>query len=53
MSRAFVAAMSGSVLIAVLSTLPAIAENGKSCRMEQQCKWVNYKKVCTWVRVCR
>ncbi len=24
-----------------------------NCRMEQQCRWVNYKKVCTYVRVCR
>ncbi len=23
------------------------------CRMEQQCHWVNFKKVCTWVKVCR
>jgi hypothetical protein len=23
------------------------------CRMEQQCRWVNFKKICHWVRVCR
>ena len=26
---------------------------GKVCRMEQQCHWENFKKVCTWVKVCR
>jgi hypothetical protein len=23
------------------------------CRLEKQCRWVNFKKVCTYVRVCR
>jgi hypothetical protein len=27
--------------------------NGKVCRMEQQCHWENFKKICTWVKVCR
>jgi hypothetical protein len=27
--------------------------NGKVCRMEQQCRWENFKKICTWVKVCR
>ena len=26
---------------------------GQSCRMEQQCHWVNFKKICTYVKVCR
>jgi hypothetical protein len=26
---------------------------GKVCQMEQQCRWENYKKICTWVKVCR
>ena len=26
---------------------------GKNCRMEQQCHWENFKKICTWVKVCR
>jgi hypothetical protein len=29
------------------------ATNGKSCRMEQQCRWENFKKICTWMKVCR
>jgi hypothetical protein len=32
----------------------AVAQTqGKVCRMEQQCHWENFKKVCTYVRVCR
>jgi hypothetical protein len=27
--------------------------NGKVCRMEQQYHWENFKKICTWVKVCR
>ena len=26
---------------------------GKTCRMEQQCHWQNFKKICVWVKVCR
>jgi len=26
---------------------------GKTCHLEQQCHWENFKKVCTWVKVCR
>ena len=26
---------------------------GKTCRMEQQCRWDNFKKTCIWVKVCR
>jgi hypothetical protein len=29
------------------------ATSGKVCRMEQQCHWENFKKICTWVKVCR
>jgi hypothetical protein len=28
-------------------------DKGKTCRMEQQCHWENFKKVCVWVKVCR
>ena len=50
------------VLIIALSANPSSAQGagttspdpkGKTCRMEQQCKWVNFKKVCTYVKVCR
>jgi coproporphyrinogen III oxidase len=26
---------------------------GKICHMEQQCHWENFKKICTYVKVCR
>ncbi len=26
---------------------------GKVCHKEQQCHWENFKKICTWVTVCR
>jgi hypothetical protein len=26
---------------------------GKVCRMEQQCRWENFKKICIYVKVCR
>jgi hypothetical protein len=34
-----------------LDSAPAAAE--QHCRMEKQCRWVNFKKVCTYVKVCR
>jgi hypothetical protein len=34
-----------------MEAAPAAAE--QRCRMEQQCRWVNFKKICRWVRVCR
>jgi hypothetical protein len=36
---------------AAFDVAPAAAE--QRCRMEQQCRWVNFKKVCHYVRVCR
>lgn len=45
-------------LVAVLlSHMPANAQaqqtKGKNCRLEQQCHWENFKKVCVYVKVCR
>ena len=55
-------ALAGMLIIA-LSANPGAAQGsgtaaspdpkGKTCRMEQQCKWVNFKKICTYVKVCR
>jgi hypothetical protein len=40
--------------IAAAPTMAAAQEpKGKTCRMEQQCHWANFKKVCTYVKVCR
>jgi hypothetical protein len=36
------------------TTLAAAQESkAKTCRMEQQCHWENFKKICTYVKVCR
>ncbi len=32
---------------------PAPDPKGKTCHMEQQCHWENFKKICTYVKVCR
>jgi hypothetical protein len=32
---------------------PPPDEKGKTCRMEQQCRWENFKKICVYVKVCR
>jgi len=42
----------------LLGLMPARAgspqeEKGKTCRMEQQCHWENFKKICIYVKVCR
>jgi hypothetical protein len=45
-------------LVAGFAGTPALAAfdgttTGKTCRMEQQCRWENFKKICTYVKVCR
>lgn len=42
-------------LISICDSTGAFAQgtSGKNCRMEQQCHWENFKKICTWVKVCR
>jgi hypothetical protein len=42
-------------LISIYNPADAWAQNasGKDCRMEQQCHWENFKKICVWVKVCR
>jgi hypothetical protein len=32
---------------------PGSETKGKTCTMEQQCHFENFKKICTWVKVCR
>ncbi len=44
-------ALIAGVSTAALDATPATAE--QHCRMEKQCRWVNFKKVCTYVKVCR
>ena len=49
-----------AVLVALLASggMPVRAaspqeEKGKVCRMEQQCHWENFKRICVYVKVCR
>ena len=45
--------------MAIAAAQPATAQvmspdtKGKNCRMEQQCHWKDFKKICVWVKVCR
>jgi hypothetical protein len=40
--------------LGLTTTLAAAQESkAKTCRMEQQCHWENFKKICTYVKVCR
>jgi hypothetical protein len=42
-----------SVIVSVSQAAMAQDKAGKNCRMEQQCHWENFKKICVWVKVCR
>jgi hypothetical protein len=56
MNRLVALVVAAGILAVGFAISPAFAEpsqKGQTCRMEQQCKWVNFKKICTWVRVCR
>ena len=46
--------LSGLFLFLGIVAVPTMAAaQAKTCRMEQQCHWVNFKKICTYVKVCR
>ena len=58
MTRYMSLVLVAGVLVAGFSAWPSqaapdAAAKGKSCRMEQQCRWENFKKICTYVKVCR
>ena len=42
-------------LLSIHNSTRALAQDakGKNCRMEQQCHWENFKKICVYVKVCR
>jgi len=42
-----------SVFVFAPHAATAQEKNGKNCRLEQQCHWENFKKICVWVKVCR
>jgi len=35
------------------ATAAGAAAKGQNCRLEKQCRWVNFKQICYYVRVCR
>ncbi len=45
----------GLLVLMSASSHAATAQDtkGKNCRMEQQCHWQDFKKICVWVKVCR
>jgi hypothetical protein len=57
MTRRRSLAIVGAIIACGLALIPATAvpanAKGKTCHMEQQCHWENFKKVCVWVKVCR
>jgi len=55
--RALCSATAWGFVALVIVVMPQAAmaqdKDAKNCRMEQQCHWENFKKVCVWVKVCR
>ena len=52
MTRILALASAALVLGIVAAPTVAVAQ-AKVCHMEQQCRWVNFKKICTYTKVCR
>jgi hypothetical protein len=54
-STAVILAFSGLAEAASKDEQTVVDQQGKTriCRMEQQCHWENFKKICTYVKVCR
>jgi hypothetical protein len=44
--------LAAALVLLGIAAAPTVAA-AQTCRMEQQCHWVNFKKVCTYVKVCR
>jgi hypothetical protein len=40
-------------LVSAPQVTMAQERSSQNCRMEQQCHWENFKKICVWVKVCR
>ena len=52
--RFFIATILLGVSTAAVAAQPASPDpKAKTCRMEQQCRWENFKKICVYVKVCR
>jgi hypothetical protein len=61
MSRSFFLTVIATIMVCAGGLTSASAAGVNACRpgqscnchMEQQCHWENFKKICTWVKVCR
>jgi hypothetical protein len=55
LSAAAVPTVAAAPVVVAAGTTATGAQDpkGKTCTMEQQCHWENFKKICTWVKVCR
>ncbi len=55
MRRLYLVLSAGLLALMSTSSHAATAQDtkGKNCRMEQQCHWQDFKKICVWVKVCR
>lgn len=56
MTRGFFFAIVATILVCTTyahAQAPDAASKGKTCRMEQQCRWENFQKHCVLVKVCR
>ena len=51
--KRFISLAAAVMLLGIAGAPTVAAAQGKTCRMEQQCHWVNFKKICTYVKVCR
>jgi hypothetical protein len=47
------AALAGGAMREAAAQDAAPDAKGKVCRMEKQCRWENFKKICVNVKVCR
>jgi len=53
----YLAMLAISLVVLGAGLAPSVAAaqeaKAKTCRMEQQCRWENFKKICVYVKVCR
>ena len=53
MTRFIVTLVTAILVCGAAANAQSTDTKGKVCRMEQQCHWENFKKICTYVKVCR
>jgi len=52
MKRIMLVALTGTIASAGLASLATVAR-AETCRLEKQCRFENFKKICVMVKVCR